>query len=89
MRMGRGYDNSSHVYGGQIHTPTAPFSPGRAADNRGEAWYSAEGFKAAKITRHGAALPFSSKVRWRCPRGKTKRKKKNTLGQVNVAVLGI
>lgn len=23
--MGRGYDNSQHVYSGQIHTPTTPF----------------------------------------------------------------
>lgn len=25
LRMGRGYDNSQHVYSGQIHTPTTPF----------------------------------------------------------------
>lgn len=41
MRMGRGYDNSQHVYSGQIQTPATPFlrsGPQRADEMLGILW---------------------------------------------------
>lgn len=71
MRMGRGYDNSQHVYGGQTHTPTTPFlfCPSRREMIRHLIFCGA--FQVAKNTKKAdEALPSSSEPRRRCPQAK-------------------